>query len=211
MTERYKNPALTVDTIIFSIRDKTLKLLLIKRKNPPFQDKWAIPGGFVDYEEDIPDAAYRELEEETGIQGISLEQVRTFGTPGRDPRGRTVSVVYFSLINSAGLEIRADTDAKEAGWFSVYDLPETAFDHAEIIDFTVRFLRQKLENTPVARHAMPEKFSLEELREVYEIILNKTLNHEIFKQKITETNLLEKAGDSVYKFRESMDFIGRFS
>ena len=143
--KNYKNPALTVDIILFSIIDDVLKLLLIKRKNPPFQDKWAIPGGFVEYDEEIETAAHRELEEETGVRDVLLEQVHTFGKVGRDPRGRTVSVVYFSLINSSGLHVKADSDAKEVKWFSVKDLPELAFDHAEIIDFTIRFLRQKQE------------------------------------------------------------------
>ncbi len=210
MAEKYKNPALTVDITVFSIIEKTLKLLLIKRKNPPFRDKWAIPGGFAGYEEEIITAAGRELEEETGVREVELEQVHTFGKPGRDPRGRTISVVYFALVNSSTLKIKADTDAKEAEWFNVRNLPELAFDHAEIIGFTLGFLRQKLDNTPVVRQIMPEKFSPGELQEVYEIILNKSFNPQEFKQKIFETGLLEITGDLTYKFKDGIKFSGRF-
>ncbi len=99
MTKEYKNPALTTDIVVFSIVEKDLNVLLIKRKNEPFRDKWAIPGGFVDYDEEIYTAAERELEEETNVKNIHLEQIGTFGKVGRDPRGRTVSVVYFACVN----------------------------------------------------------------------------------------------------------------
>ena len=146
MTKNYKNPALTVDIVVFSTIDRELKILLIKRKNPPFQDQWAIPGGFVEYSEELITAAKRELEEETGLKNISLEQVHTFGKVGRDPRGRTVSVVYFAIIDSSNVKVRADSDAKEADWFNVKDLPELAFDHREIIDFTVKTFIKKIKN-----------------------------------------------------------------
>ncbi len=210
MVEKYKNPALTVDIVVFSIIKNTLKLLLIKRKNPPFQDKWAIPGGFADYDEGILAAAGRELEEETGINNAGLEQVQTFGKPGRDPRGRTVSVVYYALIDSSGLTIKADTDAKEAKWFNVNTLPELAFDHAEILDFTTEFLRQKLENTPVVRSVLPDEFSIDKLQEVYEVILDKKFGAEEFEQKIKETGLLETTENSLYKFRKNVNFTGKF-
>jgi len=210
MAEKRENPALTADTALFSIIDKDLKILLIKRGNPPFQDKWALPGGFVDPGEEIRVAAERELEEETGVKYENLEQVQTFGTPGRDPRGRTVSVVYFALADSSGLKTQADTDAKEVAWVSVNDLPELAFDHAEIIKYTIKVLRQKLENTPAVKSIMPGEFNLDRLREVYEVILNKTFEPEVFKRKIAETGLLEKTASSKYKFREGVEFAGRF-
>ncbi len=212
MAEKYKNPALTVDIIIFSIIEKTLKILLIKRKNPPFQDKWAIPGGFADYEEEILTAAKRELEEETGLKNIPLEQVHTFGTPGRDPRGRTVSVVHFGLVDSStGLQVKADSDAKDAQWLSVQELPEMAFDHAEIVKFTLNFLRQKLENTAIVKQIMPKTFSLGELQEVYEVILNKKFNPGEFGKKITETGLLEKKNGLEFTFRENVEFTSKFN
>ena len=144
MGEKYKKISLTVDIIIFSLIDNSLKLLLIKRKNYPFENKWAIPGGFVDYDEEIETAAKRELEEETGINNVCLKQLQTFGTVGRDPRGRTVSVVYFAVVNSLSIKVNAGSDAKEAKWFSVTELPELAFDHHEIINFAVKNLNQNI-------------------------------------------------------------------
>ena len=135
---KHKPIALTVDTIIFSKTGSVTKILLIKRKNPPFKDKWAIPGGFVEYDEELETAAKRELEEETGVKDIPVQQLYTFGKIGRDPRGRTVSVVYFAIINDINMNIKAGDYAKEAEWFNITKLPELAFDHREIIDFAVK-------------------------------------------------------------------------
>ncbi len=144
MSKEYKNPALTTDILVFAKEQENITVLLIKRKNPPFQDKWAIPGGFVEYDEEIDDAAKRELEEETNIKGVELEQLRTFGKVGRDPRGRTVSVVYYAFIEDASkLDVKAQDDAKEVCWFSINNLPKLAFDHAEILDYAL---------TVIARH-----------------------------------------------------------
>lgn len=143
MTEKHKKPALTTDIIIFSNIEKDLKVLLIKRKYEPFKDKWAFPGGFVEYDEELEVAAHRELEEETSIKDVSLKQLGTFGRVGRDPRGRTVSVVYYTCVDdSSKLNVKAQDDAKEAQWFSVKKLPELAFDHAEIMDFALENLYQ---------------------------------------------------------------------
>lgn len=140
--EQYRNPAVTVDMVLFT-REKNPRILLIKRKNPPFQDHWALPGGFMDYEEEIEDAAYRELEEETGITGIQLEQIHAFGKVGRDPRGRTVSIVYRAVVDPSTVSVQAGDDAKEAEWFDIRKLPPLAFDHAEIIDYAVKTLPRK--------------------------------------------------------------------
>ncbi|OGH99962.1 MAG: hypothetical protein A2Y25_02455 [Candidatus Melainabacteria bacterium GWF2_37_15] len=139
--KKYKPISLTVDILIFSKIDRAdrgIKLLLVKRKNPPFQNKWAIPGGFVDYDEELETAAMRELEEETGVKDVSLKQLHTFGKIGRDPRGRTVSVVYMAFVDAEQVKIKAGDDAKEAQWFDINKLPELAFDHQEIIDFAIK-------------------------------------------------------------------------
>ncbi len=138
MTKKYKPIALTVDAIILSKTGNGIKILLIKRKNQPFKDKWAIPGGFADYDEELETAAKRELEEETGVKTPCLNQLYTFGKINRDPRGRTVSVVYYAFVDETGTKIKAGDDAKEAQWFDVGDLPELAFDHEEIIDFALK-------------------------------------------------------------------------
>ncbi|MEE8235887.1 MAG: NUDIX hydrolase [Gammaproteobacteria bacterium] len=108
-------------------------ILLIRRKNPPFEDQWALPGGFVDQDEDLEPAAQRELAEETGITGLKLTQLQTFGKPGRDPRGHTVSIVYLSVLDTEPDGLRAGSDAAEARWFNTDALPTLAFDHANVI------------------------------------------------------------------------------
>ncbi len=131
----YPRPAVCADIIVFTSNKSNPEILLIKRKFDPFKDKWALPGGFLDMDEELIDAAYRELEEETSITDIKLEQFKTFGKIGRDPRGRTVSVVFYGFIPESNKhKARANDDAAEAAWFSIKSLPPLAFDHNEIIN-----------------------------------------------------------------------------
>ena len=210
MSKEYKNPSLTTDIVIFSIIEENLKVLLIKRKNEPFKDKWAIPGGFVDYDEEIDIAAKRELQEETNVSGISLEQFGTYGRVGRDPRGRTVSVCYYACVNAGKLSVKAQDDAKDANWFNIKELPELAFDHVEIMSAAEENLRAKIENTPIAAGFMPEEFSIMELQRVYEIILDRNLDHGRFKCEILKNDSLEKTHDAMYKFTPDKAFSSRF-
>lgn len=124
-------PSVTTDCIIIK-KTSEPEILLIKRKEDPFKDKWALPGGFVEIEEDLEEAAHRELEEETGISGLQLKQFKTVGTPGRDPRGRTISVVYFGYLRT-NQKISAGDDAANADWYALNELPPLAFDHEKII------------------------------------------------------------------------------
>ena len=133
-TYAYPRPSVTVDIIILKDILSKPQLLLIERQHEPFKNKWALPGGFVDIDEEIEDAAYRELKEETFISEIILEQFKTFGKIGRDPRGRTISIVYFGILENSSQEIKAGDDAKDLNWFDIENLPELAFDHREIID-----------------------------------------------------------------------------
>jgi len=137
-TYDYPRPAVTVDVVIVS-RGPKPRVLLIRRKNAPFAGMWAIPGGFVDMDESLDAAARRELMEETGVRAKRLVQLHTFGNPGRDPRGRTISVVYVGQLGSAKLEPRAADDAAEVGWHSLAHPPTLAFDHAEILTCARRY------------------------------------------------------------------------
>ncbi len=139
-TYKYPKPSITTDCIIFSDKIINRKVLLIKRKNEPFKNKWALPGGFLDMEEDIVDCALRELKEECGIEGIHLEQFYTVGTLGRDPRGRTVSVIYIGFVDDNTADIKAGDDASEAAFFNIDSLPELAFDHLEIITKAIKHI-----------------------------------------------------------------------
>ena len=180
----------TVDIVIFTIQSRTLKVLLVKRGSPPFAGSHAIPGGFVQPDEDLDQAARRELEEETGVADVYLEQLYSFGEPGRDPRGRVITVAYFALI-SADRQLKAGTDATEAAWWSIDRLPVLAFDHAEIVDYALERLRNKLEYTTVGFQLLPEKFTLTELQEVYEAILGKRLDKRNFRRKMSLLKILK--------------------
>lgn len=128
-----QNIKVTVDAVIFTYQDGELQVLLIQRKNDPFQGQWALPGGFVEDDEDLDTAATRELEEETSLKTDHLQQLYTFGKPDRDPRGRAISVAYFTLVDHTEVKLKAATDAADTRWFKVKDLPALAFDHAEIL------------------------------------------------------------------------------
>lgn len=132
-TYEWPRPAVTADIVLVTI-EKRPRVLLIKRKNDPFAGKWALPGGFVDEHETLRNAALRELREETGVEGIDLEQLHAFGNPGRDPRGWTITVAFLARAKPVLLEPQAADDAAEVKWFPLDRLPSLAFDHAEIIE-----------------------------------------------------------------------------
>ncbi len=138
-TYAYPRPAVTVDALVFSCQEEALHILLVKRKNEPFRDCWALPGGFAGMEETLAMACCRELEEETGISIGSMEQFMVFDAPGRDPRGRTISVVFHTFLDKME-SAKGGDDAAEAHWFPVNRLPQLAFDHQEIIgSFLTRY------------------------------------------------------------------------
>ncbi|GAB4300790.1 MAG: hypothetical protein Kow0068_23970 [Marinilabiliales bacterium] len=141
-TYKYPRPMVTVDAVIFKLLNNNLQVLLIKRKKQPYKDMWALPGGFIDMDETLDEAAKRELKEETGLSDISLKQFYTFGDPGRDPRGRTISIAYYSILNK-DIKIKAGDDAKEVQWFNINNLPPLAFDHHKIIEKAVEIINNK--------------------------------------------------------------------
>lgn len=138
---KYPRPAVTVDILVFKLI-KPIQILLIERKNEPFKNKWALPGGFVDKNESLEKAAKRELAEETALSNIYLKQLQTFGNPGRDPRGHTISIAYWGIIKSDEIKIAAGDDASKAEWFNINDIPDLAFDHQEIMDFAVQNIQE---------------------------------------------------------------------
>lgn len=186
-----EHPALTVDVVVFSLRENDLQVLLVRRAAPPHRGKWALPGGFVNLDEALDAAARRELEEEAGLRVDYLEQLYTFGAPRRDPRGRVVSVAYFALV-PADASIRPGSDAAEAAWHSVHSLPGLAFDHAEIVKYALRRLRYKLEYTALGFELLPHEFTLTELQTAYETVLGETLDKRNFRRRILEAGVLEE-------------------
>jgi 8-oxo-dGTP diphosphatase len=134
---------ITADAVVFATDGDVTKVLLIKRKKYPFQGQWAFPGGFLEMDEELQVAAKRELAEETSLTGVELEQMHTFGTVGRDPRGRQITVVYMGVARADQMAVKAGDDAQEAEWFDIQKLPELAFDHNEIAKMAIERLREK--------------------------------------------------------------------
>lgn len=194
----YPRPAVTVDIILFTFYAGDLKVLLIQRKGEPFQSKWALPGGFVGMDEDLSVAARRELAEETSVTDVYLEQLYTFGQPDRDPRGRVITVAYFALLSAdqtAGLQLQSNSDADDVRWWSMYALPELAFDHARILEYAMQRLRWKLEWTALGFLLLPAEFTLSELQKVYERVLDEPLDKRNFRRKMLATDVLEETGN----------------
>lgn len=191
----FPHPAVTVDVVIFTVREKKLKLLLVKRAGEPYQGKWALPGGFARLDEDLDAAARRELEEETGVAGVYLEQLYTFGGVSRDPRERVITVAYYALIPSDRVELKAATDAEAVGWFSLDELPPLAFDHDEIVDMAHQRLSAKLDYSTIAFQFMPGKFTLSELQEAYEIILRQEMDKRNFRKWVLALEQIEETDE----------------
>jgi 8-oxo-dGTP diphosphatase len=196
-TYEFPRPSLTVDCIIFGLDESSqLKVLLIQRGGEPFKGCWALPGGFVDMEENLERSALRELEEETGVKDVFVEQLYTFGDPGRDPRGRSVSVAYYALVNLAEHPVQPASDAQEAQWFALEHLPVLAFDHNDILQIAVNRLRAKVRYQPIGFELLPEQFTLSQLQKLYETILGvqEPLNKRNFRTRILKMGVLKEVG-----------------
>jgi 8-oxo-dGTP diphosphatase len=189
-TYTYPRGALTVDCVVFGLDDAELKVMLIQRGQAPFEGKWALPGGFVRVDETLEEAARRELEEETGLSKLFLEQLYTFGAVERDPRERVVSVAYYALVKMSDHTVRAASDARDAAWFAVDDLPSLAFDHADIVQMALERLRAKLRYQPVGFELLPKKFTLSALQHLYEVVLERKLDKRNFRKRVLAMDLL---------------------
>lgn len=183
-TYAFARPALAVDCVVFGYRSEQLMLLLIERGEPPFEGKWALPGGFVRIDETLDRAAERELVEEAGLRLSYLEQLYTLGSLERDPRERVVTVAYFALVNTPEHEPRASTDARRAAWFAVGEQPPLAFDHDLIVERGLERLRSKVRYRPIGFGLLDESFTLSELQRLYEVILGRALDKRNFRKKI---------------------------
>jgi 8-oxo-dGTP diphosphatase len=177
--------------VVFGLNEpNNLQVMLIRRNLPPFQDQWALPGGFVHIDESVDDAARRELQEETGLQNVFLEQLYTFGAIARDPRERVVTVAYYALVNLKEHSIQAATDASEAAWFPITHLPPLAFDHDQIMAMAIARLKGKVRYEPIGFELLPKKFTLSQLQALYETILGLPLDKRNFRKKILKMDLL---------------------
>ena len=187
----YARPALAVDCAVFGL-DESLKVLLIERGLDPFKGSWALPGGFVEMNESLDQAARRELEEETSLKNVFLEQLYTFSQPDRDPRDRVVSVGYFALVRLSDHRLQAATDANDARWFDVQKLPKLAFDHAKILKMAKERLQGKVRYQPIGFELLPKKFTLRQLQQLYEVVLERELDKRNFRKKILSMGILKE-------------------
>ncbi|MBA3938200.1 MAG: NUDIX hydrolase [Planctomycetes bacterium] len=191
-TYDYPRAALTVDCVVFGLDEDDLKVLLIQRGQEPFAGRWALPGGFVHVDETIDQAARRELQEETGLSKVYLEQLYTVGDLGRDPRERVVTVAYYALVRLGDHRVQAATDARNAAWFAVDDPPRLAFDHDAILALALTRLQGKVRYQPLGFELLPPKFSLTRLQRMYEIILERPLDKRNFRKKVLSLGILEE-------------------
>ncbi len=188
-------PAVAVDTLIFTIRNDNLMVLLIKIKNGPYKYKWALPGGLVQIDETLDTAAKRVLNKKAGVKGVYLEQLYTFSDLNRDKRGRIISVAYFALVNSDRLKLKTLEDFySDIAWKNINSLPSLAFDHKKIISYGLERLKRKMEYTNVAYGFLPQEFTLTEMQKVYEIVWNKKLDKRNFRKQIKKLNIIEAVG-----------------
>jgi 8-oxo-dGTP diphosphatase len=194
-TYEFARPALTVDIVVFALDAKQLQVMLIERDLPPFEGEWALPGGFVRVDETLDDAARRELREETGLTEIFLEQLYTYGDLQRDPRERVVTVAFYALVNLEGHDVHASTDARNAAWFAVNNLPKLAFDHQAILKAAHERLRGKVRYQPIGFELLPRRFTLRQLQHLYEVILERELDKRNFRKKVLGMKIVRETNE----------------
>lgn len=210
-TYDYPRPAVTVDCVVFGL-DPTdcLQVLLIQRRLDPFAGQWALPGGFVRPQEGLVQAARRELQEETGITDLFLEQLQAYGQPQRDPRGHTVTVAFYALVNLWNYQIKAATDAKQARWWPMDRLPVLAFDHGVIVQDAISSLRTTIRHRPIGFELLPAKFTLTQLQRLYETVLARPFDKRNFRKKLLKLDILvaldEKETNVVHRAAQLYQF-----
>lgn len=183
-----------VDTLIFSVIDGRLKVLLIQIASGPYKGKWALPGGLISADESLEEAAERVLAEKAGVDGVYLEQLATFGDPQRDIRKRSVSIVYFALVNSDEFRPKTTEYYADIAWHVITRLPAMAFDHKDMIRIGKERLVNKLGYSNIAYALLPREFTLSELQNIYEAILGRPLDKRNFRKKIQEIRLVKESG-----------------
>jgi len=185
-------PAVAVDTLIFTVREDKLMVLLIKVGSGPYKNKWALPGGMVQIDETLDKAAKRVLKKKAGIDGIYMEQLYTFSDINRDTRGRVISVAYFALVSSDEFKLKTMDYYSSIAWHDVRNLPKMAFDHKKIIQFGLERLQAKIEYSNIVYGLLPETFTLTEMQKIYEIILGKEIDKRNFRKKILSLEILKE-------------------
>lgn len=191
----YPRPAVTTDICLFTVVEDELRILLIKRGLEPFKDSWALPGGFVQEDETLDQCAARELKEETGVRGAHLEHFGNFSDPKRDPRYRVITAAYLALVPATDHVLKSGSDADEAKWHPLTQLPRLAFDHKEIIASSRKTLSDRIEREPLALALLPQHFTLTQVQKVYEAILGHPIDKRNFRRLILAKGWISETGE----------------
>ena len=188
---KYPHPSVTEDCVIFGFDGVSIKVLLIQRGIQPFKDKWAFPGGFMKIDETAEECAKRELEEETGLKNVSVEQFHTFSDVNRDPRERVITVAHYALVRLS--EVKGGDDAASARWFAMNEVPNLAFDHDRILRMALSRLKERICFEPIGFELLPEVFTMTELQNLYEAILEVKFDRRNFYNKMLKIGILSEA------------------
>ena len=188
---KYPHPAVTADCVIFGFDGVSIKVLLVKRGIEPYKGMWAFPGGFMSINETAEECAKRELREETGLTSVSVEQFYTFTDVNRDPRERVITVAHFALVRLS--EVKGGDDAEVAGWFSQSEIPSLAFDHDRILRMALNVLKERICFEPIGFELLPEVFTMTELQNLYEAILEVKFDRRNFYNKMLKLGILTEA------------------
>lgn len=188
---KYPHPAVTADCVIFGFDSVSIKVLLIQRGIEPYKGQWAFPGGFLKMNETVEECAKRELEEETGLKSASVEQFYTFSAVNRDPRERVITVAHYALVRLS--EVKGGDDAASAKWFAMNEIPSLAFDHDHILRLAVKCLKERICFEPIGFELLPEVFTMTELQNLYEAILEVKFDRRNFYNKMLKLGILSDA------------------
>lgn len=191
---KYPHPSVTTDCVVFGYDGLRLNVLLIERGADPFKGHWAFPGGFLNIDESAQQGAKRELFEETGLRDADIRQFHTFSAVNRDPRERVISIAYYALVRIS--EVKGGDDAAKAQWFPLDSVPPLAFDHDMMLRMAIKELRRQIHFEPIGLELLPEKFTMTQLRDLYEAILNKKCNHRNFSTEMLKTGLLTQLNET---------------
>jgi len=192
---KYPHPSVTTDCVIFGFDGGKLKVLLVERGLEPYKGRWAFPGGFVKMDESCEEGALRELEEETALKGTYVQQFHTYSAPNRDPRERVITVAFFALVRIQ--EVEAGDDANKAQWFAIDEVPQLAFDHDVILRDALKRLRERIHFQPIGFELLPEKFTMRQLQNLYEAILDVHFDRGNFSKKMLHFNILTPLEETV--------------
>lgn len=206
---KYPHPSVTTDCVIFGFDGNELKVLLIERGIEPYKGKWAFPGGFMKMDESAKQGALRELQEETGLTGAYIKQFHTFTEPDRDPRERVITIAYYALVKMQ--DVAGGDDAAQARWFSMDDVPSLAFDHDRILRMAQLELRRQIHFEPIGFELLPEKFTMTELQQLYEAILDVKFDRRNFYKKMVHLGLLTQLDETDSVPKKKNAFLYKFN